>query len=79
VTFSPPYLTVEGGASPNRFEEISCFIGRAWIVGFASYIPGNDTSTGSFEFRDAPPELCTRNQSSLQPNQTGFTHQWFHA
>ncbi|BAY50282.1 hypothetical protein SAMD00079811_79110 (plasmid) [Scytonema sp. HK-05] len=23
-------------------------------------IPDNDTSTGSLEFRDAPPELCTR-------------------
>jgi hypothetical protein len=28
VTFSPPCLTAEGGASPNCFEEISCFIGR---------------------------------------------------
>jgi hypothetical protein len=37
-------------------------------------IPGNDTSTGSFEFRDAPPELCTRNKKfcTTKPN-------WFYA
>jgi hypothetical protein len=41
--------------------------------------PVMDTSTGSLESRDAPPRLCTRNQSSVQPNQTGFTYRWLHA
>jgi hypothetical protein len=38
-----------------------------------------DTSTGSLQSRDAPPGPCTRNQSSVQRNQIGFTHQWLYA
>ena len=41
--------------------------------------PVMDTSTGSLETPDVPRSLCTRNPSSVQPNQTGFTHQWLHA
>lgn len=41
--------------------------------------PVMDTSTGSLESRDAPPRLCTKNRSFVQPNQIGFTHRWLHA
>jgi hypothetical protein len=41
--------------------------------------PVIDTSTGSLETPDAPRSLCTRNTSSVQPNQTGFTYRWLHA
>ncbi len=42
-------------------------------------LPRLDTSTGSLETPDVPRSLCTRNKSSVQPNPTGFTHQWLHA
>ncbi len=43
-------------------------------------IPENDTSTGSLEIPDAPRNLCTRNQSSVQPTKLvlridGFMHE----
>jgi hypothetical protein len=89
VTFSPPCLTAEGGASTSRPIEISCFIGRYSRRPKDYSIqqhPRFDTSTGSFETPDAPRSLCTRNQSSVQPlrvrhslfgetTKTGMPHQ----
>jgi hypothetical protein len=75
VTFSPPYQKDWGwGFSKSPWRNFLLHWSRLDRRDLHPPIPGNDTSTGSFEFRDAPPELCTRNKKfcTTKPN-------WFYA
>jgi len=71
-----PTLTASGTvrASLNRFRDFPASLVASRWAHSCMLIPENDTSTGSLETPDAPRSLCTRNKSSVQPNQTGFTH-----
>ncbi|BAY46846.1 hypothetical protein SAMD00079811_44610 [Scytonema sp. HK-05] len=41
--------------------------------------PRFDTSTGSLDSPDAPRRVVQEALMFVLPNQTGFTHSWFHA
>ena len=86
MTFSPPCLTAEGGASPNRFEAKRFLLGtRNFLLHWSVHRDAprqaiqqhlrSDTSTGSLYSQSGPTESCTKSKALYYPYGFGIPYE----